>query len=171
MRLGAMVVGLLLAIWTYVEALQMIRFGDGTDGDGYVVGGSVVSALLCALASMIVLPFPFASAILFGLAAGTSLVVAMLGYGDHYLYGSTMVALAVMALLGWIRARREHQKQRAERARQRARDARLQRLSGEGLHASAPSRKVFPACGHQNDRGSKFCVRCGASISTRETRQ
>jgi hypothetical protein len=105
-RLGAMVVGILLAIWTYVEALLMIRLGDGTEGDGYGIGGGVVSALLCGLGAMMVLPFPFASATLFGLAAFMSFVVAMQGYADHYLYGSTMVVLAVMSLLGGIRAQR-----------------------------------------------------------------
>lgn len=166
MRLGAMVVGILLALWAYVDALLLIRLGDVPGSVGNLGGGGVLSALLCGLAAMMVFPRPLVATVLFSLGAIASFVVAMQGYGDHYLYGSTMVALAVMSLLGWLSTRRVRQAALAELAERRARDALVERFRREQQRAPVPPfGAVCPACAHHNEQGSWFCARCGSSLS------
>lgn len=149
MRLAVMVVGMLVGVWTYVETLQVTRLDVGVSDLGR---DGVLSALMCALAAILVFPRPFISMVLFGLAAVTSLVVATQGHDDHYLYGSTMVALAAMSLWAWFGVSKDQQRQHLERARRR-----------ETMGT------VCPACGYRDRRITRFCVSCGASVTNQTT--
>ncbi len=177
MRVGAMVVGILFAIWTFFEALLLTGLSNASN-DGKTssaAGFAVVAAIFCGVAAALVLAVPFVSAILFAIAAVFSFSAAGMGYGNHWLYGSVFAALGAMAFFGWIGKRKERREVATEKTRQLDRDARLealmlqQRVVSQSLSPSPPNPVVFPnfcpACHARNEQGGKFCGECGRSLA------
>lgn len=165
MRVGAMVVGILLAIWTFLEATVIGGFENAAGSEENLAGGGGLVSILCGLAAIMVLAIPLFSAILFGLASLASFVVAGQGYENHYLYGSITALLAVMAFFGWLGKRKERRQFRIERARQEERDARMEQLLQQQARMQASAQIQCPSCNRFNPAETRFCGNCGAALS------
>lgn len=130
MRVGAMVVGILFAIWTFFEAVLVTGLSNAADDESTsnAGAGGLLAAIMAGIASALVLALPLFSAILFGMAGLVSFAAAASGYGNHWVYGCVFLALGVMAFFGWIGKRRERRDRLAELNRQAERDDRLEAL-------------------------------------------
>jgi uncharacterized membrane protein len=165
MRIGAMVVGILLSIWTFLEAMLVAVATASGDSDETYAGGGVLASLFCGVAAVLVLTVPLVSAILFALGALISFAAAAQGYTNHYLYGSIMLLLTVMSVFGWIGKRRERREANIERQRQLERDNRMETLLRQQVqHAEHQVAQPCPACGHSNQPGTRFCGECGTAL-------
>lgn len=128
MRIAVMILGLLLAVWTFVEGFVIAALSSDGSHESSLAGGALIAAMLAALAAALVIAFPLASTVLFSIAGAISLGIAAAGYGNHWVYGSVFMILAVMSFFGW-RGKRAAQRQAAiESQRQHERDQRLEAL-------------------------------------------
>lgn len=167
MRVGAMVVGILLAIWTFLEAAVIGGFENAAGSEENLAGGGGLASVLCGLAAIMVLAIPLVSTILFGLASVVSFAVASQGYGNHYVYGSITALLAIMAFFGWLGRRRERRVFKMEKARQEERDARMEQLLQQQARPQQSLGQIpCPSCGHLNPAGTRFCGNCGTALVT-----
>jgi hypothetical protein len=169
MRVSAMVVGILLAIWTFFEAALLSGLEEVAGSDENMAGGGGLASILCGLAAILVLSVPQISMVLFGLGAASSFAAASQGYGNHYVYGSIMVLLAVMAFFGWRGKKADRRERLAERARQEERDRRMEELLRQQRPITPPGELTCPSCGQQNTSGSRFCASCGAPLGKAPT--
>ena len=130
MRVGAMVVGILFAIWTFFEAVLIVGLSGAADDDetGALGGGGLVSAILVGIGAALVLAVPLVSMVLFGMAAIVSFLAAGMGYSNHWFYGSVFSGLAIMAFFGWRGKVKASREAATERDRQRQRDEQLAEL-------------------------------------------
>ncbi len=72
MRVGAMVVGILFAIWTFFEALLVYGLSNAADDTETSTAGAlgVFAAIVAGIAAALVLAIPLGSAFLFGTCGG-----------------------------------------------------------------------------------------------------
>lgn len=166
MRVGAMVVGILLSIWTFFEAVLITGLSNAADDEqtGTAGGGGLLAAIVAGIASALVLAVPLFSAILFVVAGLISYAAAGTGYANHWVYGSIFLGLGIMAFFGWIGKRKERREKRAELARQNERDARMESLLKQQSRSLTPE-TVCASCGRTNPVGTRFCGNCGNALS------
>lgn len=165
MRVGAMVVGILLSIWTFFEALLVGGLSNAANDDttNTAAGGGLLAAIVAGIASALVLALPLVSTILFVFAGLISYAAAASGYPNHWIYGSVFLGLSVMAFFGWLGKRRERRTFKTEKARQEERDARMERLLEQQVQRSG-DQIPCPSCGRANPVTVRFCGNCGAAI-------
>lgn len=161
-----MVVGILLSIWSFLEAALVGGLENASNRNENLAGGGGAAAVFCGVAAILVLAVPLVSAILFAFASLFSFIVAFQGYDNHYVYGGIMASLAVMAFFGWIGKRRERREIKAERERQAERDARMETLLQQQGRTQLTSAQIScPSCNHWNSAGTRFCGNCGTALS------
>jgi hypothetical protein len=166
MRVGAMVVGILLAIWMFFEGIVVTGFEAAGDSETPIGGAGVLVSLLCGVGAILVLTVPLFSAILFGLGSLLSFSAAAQGYVTHYLYGSIMVLLTAMSVFGWIGKRRDRREANIERMRQLERDNRMETLMRQQVrYTEAQAERPCPSCGRMNPPDTRFCGACGYALT------
>lgn len=161
MRVAAMVVGILFAIWIFFEALlvfSLFSAGDADDDAGLAAIGLLV-AVLIGLGAVLALAIPHVSMVLFTLGGLLSFAIAAGGYGNHWFYGIIGFMLAVFAFAGRRGQLRDRREKAAELQRQRERDARLEALMHQQTLAPCPT------CGQHNPAGTRFCGNCGTALA------
>lgn len=109
MRVGAMVVGILFAIWTFFEALLIGGLGSmGEDEDiQALAGGGLFASLFIGVGAVLVLSVPQVSLVLFAIGGVISYISAAGGYSNHWVYGTIFFGLAIMAYFGWRGKKRD----------------------------------------------------------------
>jgi len=165
MRIAAMVLGLMLAAWTFFEAFLIAVLSNSGSEMSAAAGLGLIGSLCAGLAAGVALPAPRFSAILFVVAGGISFLAAGVGYGNHAVYGVLFFLLAVMAFLGWrgkVKASREIA---AERQRQAERDDRLEALLASRDHGSI----LCPSCNRLNPPATRYCGNCGTALDASRT--
>jgi hypothetical protein len=188
MRVGAMVVGILFAIWTFFEALLVGGLSGDNEEMSAAAGLGLGASFFVGIAAVLVLAIPLVSSILFAIGSGLSFGAGAGGYENHYLYGIIFAALAVMAFFGWIGKRNARRRERVKEQVQAERDARYEALlTAQTRQAQQPSPQIIDvpsatraraepvplstrgnyctSCGHQNATGTKFCAECGNPMS------
>jgi hypothetical protein len=162
MRVAAMVVGILFAIWIFFEALlvfSLFSAGNADEDAGLAAVGLVV-AILLGLGAVLAIAIPHVSMVLFALGGLLSFAIAAGGYGNHWFYGIIGFMLAIFAFAGRRGQLKDRREKSAELQRQRERDARLEALIQQQTLAPCPS------CGQHNPAGTRFCGNCGTALST-----
>lgn len=175
MRVSAMVLGILLAIWTFFEALLAGWAGDvsGDDSLAAAAGLGLIACFFIGVGALLVLAVPQVSMVLFAIGAAMGYGAAGLGWGNQWLYATLMAFLAVMAFFGWRGKKRDQREKQVEQQRQLERDQRLEAL----LHQQQQSQRSWSppagngrssvfctACGAPNSVDSKFCAECGSPL-------
>lgn len=165
MRIAAMVVGILFAIWIFFEALlvfSLFSAGDAHDDAGLAAIGLFV-AILIGLGAVLALAVPHVSMVLFSLGGLLSFAIAAGGYGNHWFYGIIGFMLALFSFAGRRGQLKERRERAAELQRQRDRDDRLETMMRQQILAACPS------CGQHNPTGTKFCGNCGTALAATST--
>lgn len=130
MRIAAMVVGILLSIWMFLESLIVYNVADALEEDQFANAASLgfYAAILAGIAAMLVLSVPLISMVIFLLASALSFGAGAMGYGNHYVFGGVLVGLALFAFFGRRGQLRDRREKAAERARQEQRDEQLNEM-------------------------------------------
>lgn len=160
MRIAAMVVGILFAIWFFFEAVLITGLSNagGDDQQATAAAGGVVVAILIGLGAVLALSVPHISMVLFVLGGLVSLLAGAGGYTNHYVYAFFGFMLAAFAFFGRRGQLNERREKAAERQRQEDRDNRLETMVYQQGLVSCPS------CGHRNEPRSAFCGSCGKAM-------
>lgn len=171
MRIAAMILGILGSIWVFLEALLVSSlFSAGGDEDkAGMAGVGLIIGIGGLVAASLAMAFPLFSAIVFLLCGLLGYGIAGAGYGNHWVYGTLYIVLAVMAFFGWRGKKSAARAALAEKQRQQERDDRLESLLAQqhtAAVAASPYDTRCPSCGKVTQRGSAFCASCGAPVST-----
>ena len=168
MRIAALIIGLLVGLLLFIQSFTVGMFSETSvvDDTTAIAGGAgLMMALVWLLASALVIPFPLASAILYGLTVPIGLVTPTGDFGDLRFHGFVAIVLALMAFFGWRGKKKDSREKQAERQRQEERDARLENLLTQ--QQSAVEAQIHcPSCGQPNSATSRFCGDCGATLAT-----
>lgn len=178
MRVGAMIVGILFAIWVFLEAALVNGLSNASNDEDMSTasGGGALAAILCGIGAVIVLAVPAVSMVLFALAGSISYITASQGYPNHWVYGTVFFGLALMSFFGWRGKAKDRREKNAEQERQRQRDDQLdaimqsQAVGQRQTEPTSQDRAVGQTvqcqqCGHINPAGTKFCAECGCQLS------
>jgi hypothetical protein len=156
-----------------VTGLSSAADDEDTAGAGSV---GVLMSFMWLVACALVLAFPMASMIIFGLAGLLGIAVgASSEFADLVVWGIISLVLALMSFFGWRGKKRDKAAAEAERHYQRDRDAKMESLL-RGQQTQAASATSTPptapwdmqtcsSCGASNGKGVKFCGECGASLA------
>lgn len=177
MRIAVLVIGLVLDIGLFIQALAIFSLSNAIDRQDTATAGAVgvFMAFLWVVGCGLVIPAPrvavglFVMAALFGFAASGS-------YPDLAIWASISLVLAVMSYFGH-RGKRTAQRKEAERddlLRQMAiSQAHLAAVASGNLVDVAAGERVLltgrgntcPRCRATNAPAAKFCAECGAGLS------
>lgn len=167
MRIAAMVVGILFAIWFFFEAVLIVGLSNagGDDAQATMAAGGIVAAILIGLGAVLALSVPHISMILFILGGLVSLLTAAGGYTNHWVYAFFGFMLAIFAFFGRRGQLKERREKAAERQRHEDRDNRMEAMVYQQTLLPCPS------CGHRNAPDTRFCGDCGKSLRNTEEAQ
>lgn len=164
MRIAVLILGLLLGLVMFLQAFVgsiLSSVGEDETMQQAAAVGILVS-LLWLVGCALVLPFPLASVVSFGLAALFAFAISG-DYPDMGVWGVIALILAAMSFFGWLGKRKDRREKRAERQRQEERDARLESLLTQQRRATDPQ-FACPSCGQPNSATSRFCDNCGTAL-------
>lgn len=162
MRIATLIISLLIGLLLFIQSFGILALSDAesaTYGAGAV---GLIMAFMWLLGAGLVLAFPMASGILFGLSAVLGLLVPTGAFGDLRFHGGVAVVLMVMAALGYRDKQKQDREKQDERIKQEERDALMARMvqSQERIAYG----RMCRACGMTNDPNVKFCGECGAQM-------
>ena len=166
MRIATLIIGLMIGFLLVLQSFTIGMFSDTTIVDETTSTAGAVGllmALMWLLASALVIAFPLASTILFGLTVLMGLFVPTGDFSDLRFHGSVAVVLTLMAFFGWRGKKRDSQEKLAERLRQEERDARFEHLFTQ--RAVAEGQVVCPSCAQSTSAASRFCANCGTALA------
>lgn len=166
MRVAAMVTGILLTIWMFLEALlaSALLNAGGAEEEATAAAGGLLVAMVVGLAAVIVLAVPHVSMVLFALGGLLSLAVAAGGYPNHWFFAVVIFMLALFAFFGRRGQLRDRREKAAERARLQEHEARVEELMRRQVDTE--ERISCDSCGQLNAANSRFCANCGSALSS-----
>ncbi|HWV23265.1 MAG TPA: hypothetical protein VNZ58_03670 [Thermomicrobiales bacterium] len=138
MRIAVLILGLLLGLLMFFQALIGYVVGSATSSDDLAGAGALglLVALMWLLACALVIAFPLVSAIILGLAMPIAWGSAALGYTDMWIWSGASFVLAVMAFFGWRGKVKDRREAEAERMRQAKRDAMLEHVMRQQMSSN-----------------------------------
>lgn len=128
MRIATMIVGLMVGAFLFFQSVLLGAFSSEGSTNSEASGAGLIMAFLWLLASALVIAFPRASMILYGLSALVGLFSPTGDFADLRAHGFIALALTVMAFFGWRGKRKHDAEVAAEKARQLQRDAMLEQM-------------------------------------------
>lgn len=143
MRIATLIIGLLVGLMLVLQSMTLGVFSPEGSANSEAAGAGFIMALLWLLASALVIGFPRASMVLYGLSALIGLFTPTGDFADLRFHGFVAIVLTVMAFFGWRGKRRHDEEVAAEKARQMQRDYMLEQMMRNQI-ASAPAQIGTP---------------------------
>ena len=135
MRIATLIIGLLWGALIFIQSMAAGVFSaEGSETSSAASAGLLV-AILWLLASALVIAFPKASIILFGLAALVGIFTDPGAFADLQVHGVASIVMAVLSYFGWRGKKKHDADQKAEKQRQVDRDNRLEQLLQQQNHS------------------------------------
>lgn len=138
MRIATLIVGLLVGLMLVLQSMALGVFSAEGSTNSEAAGAGLIMALLWLLASALVIGFPRASMVLYGLSALIGLFTPTGDFADLRFHGFVAVVLTIMAFFGWRGKKRHDENAAAEKARQIQRDAMLEQMMRSQMAAGTP---------------------------------
>jgi amino acid transporter len=170
MRIAVMVIGVPLALLIFLQGCTAGVAEDVGNAEEKVGGWGIIVGFAYLLGSALVVAFPLAAAVIFGLTGLVAIAVAVgTAYGDMWIWGAIAFVLAGMAFLG-RRGKRQAEQRAADQAAlvREARDLLAQRtvpVAGIAASAGPPPvaapNVICPRCGAEVAATVRFCPNCG----------
>lgn len=158
MRVASLIVGLAATAVVFLQSCAGAIGGDLANDEDLGAGAGVgfLVFFLLLLGSALVLGWPLAAAILFGLATPLAwLGAATTPYDDLAVWGTVSALLTVFSFFGWRSKRRDRIRQQVASA--------AQSVVPTGVQApwSGEPTVTCPRCGTQSSASVRFCPQCG----------
>lgn len=128
MRIATLVVGLLWGALIFVQSFGAGVFSSEGSETSSAASSGLLVAVLWLLASALVIGFPRASIVLFGLAAVIGITSDTGAFEDLRVHGYASIFMAVLAYFGWKGKKKHDAEVASEKLRQIERDNRLEEL-------------------------------------------
>lgn len=151
--MAVLIIGAPLALLIFLQGCTASALEQSIDSDDAIGGWGVLIGFTFLVASGLAIPFPLASAIIFGLSAIVAfLVAASTIYNDMAIWGVVAIVLAIMAFIGWRGKKRSDAQKAIERdTTQRA----MAVLVAQGQTL------ICPRCTSAVPMTVRFCPNCG----------
>lgn len=171
MRIAVLIIGAPLALLVFLQGCTGSAFEQAADSDDPVGGWGMLVGLAFLVASALVVSFPTASTVVFGVSALTAfLVAAGTDYGDMWVWGTIAVVLGTMSFFGRRGKRKADERADAQAALIQHATAIIAGAAPQPVSPVAPivgstQTVQCPRCHEDVPVSVRFCPNCGLSRS------
>jgi hypothetical protein len=169
MRIATLILGLIFGLILFLQTLLGSGLSSLAEDEGAAESSAVglFASILWLVASALVIGFPLASTIIFGISS-LFLFGASGNFPDLAIWGGVALFLAAMSFFGWRGKKKDAREKAEERLRQQHRDEQMEQMMRQQQSSSIGTQSDTvrcPSCGSSNQVETKFCGNCGHALS------